>query len=85
LGRIITPSNNFDKHVAHKKIHTRFAFSRESMDRRNKSNHFSLLLSFSFPFRAIRDFLTVPVFLRLSESVDSSLPLLFSLLFFAFV
>ena len=84
MGRIITPSINFDKHVAHKKIHTRFAFSRESMDRRNKSNYFSLL-SFLFSLRAIRDFLTVPVFLRLSKSVDSSLPLLFSLLFFAFV
>ena len=82
MGRIITPSSNFDQHVAYKNIHTHFAFSRESMDCRNKSNHFSLLLSFPFSLRASRDFLTVPVFLHLSESVDSSFSLLCTFLFF---
>ena len=82
MGRIITPSGNFDKHVAHKNIHTHFTFSRESMDRRNQSNHFSLLLPFPFSLRASRNFLTVLVFLHLSESVDSSFPLLCTLLFF---
>ena len=82
MGCIITPSTNFDKHAAHKNSDTTLPFL-ESMDRRNQSNHFPLLLSFSFFYlRVMRDFLTVPVFLHLSESVDSSLPLLYIFLFF---
>ena len=78
MGRIITPSNNFDKRAAHKNFYTILPLFVNRWTAETSQTTFFFCYCFPtflpFSLRVIRDFLTVPMFLHLSESIDSSSP-----------